>query len=98
LAPRQGCGLSLWELAPLVLAAAVVGALVGVLVPWLLSQAVDLRSMTGGTRQPDLALDPVLFGGVTGAMLLVLLATSLVAARVAGRSDISRQLRMGEER
>lgn len=98
LPPRQGRGLSLWELGPLVLAAAVVGALVGVLVPWLLSQAVDLRSMTGGTRQPDLALDPVLFGGVTGAMLLVLLATSLVAATVAARSDITRQLRMGEER
>lgn len=98
LAPRQGRALSLWELAPLVLAAAVVGGLVGVLVPWLLSRALDLRSMTGGTRQPDLTVDPLLLGGVTAAMLLVLLATSLVAAGLAARSDIATQLRSGEER
>lgn len=98
LAPRQGRALSLWELGPLVLAAAVVGALVGVLVPWLLSHAVDLRSMTGGTRQPDLTVDPLLFGGVIATMLLILLATSLVAAGLAARSDIARQLRSGEER
>jgi putative ABC transport system permease protein len=98
LRPGEGRRLTLWELGPLVVTATAVGGVVGVAVPWLVSQAVDLRAMTGGTRQPDLAIDPLLLGAAMGAVLVVVLAATLVAATVAGRSDITRHLRTVEER
>lgn len=98
LAPGQGRRLTAWELAPLVVSAFAVGGATGLGLSWLVVKAVDLRSMTGGARQPELALDPLLVGGVLGGVLLVIALATLVSATVATRADITRHLRVGEER
>ncbi len=98
LGPRQSRGLTAWELAPLIAAAVVIGTVVGLAVPWLLLQAIDLTSLTGGPAQPSLVLDwPVL--GLVGGVILVAVALAVtVSASIAGRTDLARQLRIGEER
>lgn len=98
LTARQGRGLAAWELAPLLVASAVVGGAVGFALPWLLVRTVDLRAMTGGEQQPALATDPLLLGLVLGAVLVAVVTATLAAAAVAARADITRHLRIGEER
>ncbi|WP_153395855.1 FtsX-like permease family protein [Ornithinicoccus halotolerans] len=98
LTARQGRGLAAWELAPLLAASALVGGAVGFAVPWLLVRTVDFRAMTGGEQQPALAADPMLLGLVLGAVLLAVVTATLAAAAVSARADITRHLRIGEER
>ncbi len=94
----QGRALTVWELAPLLVMAFAVGAVVGLTIPRLLLSAVDLTGMTGGDRQPLLSTDWTILGPVLGAILLTVAATVTVSAAVAARSDLARQLRIGEER
>ncbi len=95
---RSGQTLTAWELGPLVGTALVVGGVLGLVVPWLVLQAVDLRGLTGGLTQPTLHLDPVALGLVTlGVVGTVALAVT-VSAAIAGRTDLAQQLRAGEER
>lgn len=95
---RGGQSLTAWELGPLVATALVVGGVLGLVVPWLVLQAVDLRGLTGGLAQPTLHLDPVALGLVTlGVVGTVALAVT-VSAAIAGRTDLAQQLRVGEER
>jgi putative ABC transport system permease protein len=95
---RAGQTLTAWELGPLVATALVVGGVLGLAVPWLILQAVDVRGLTGGLAQPTLHLDPVALGLVTlGVVGTVALAVT-VSAAIAGRTDLAQQLRAGEER
>lgn len=95
---RQGRALTAWELAPLLAMAFVVGAVVGLVVPWLLLQTVDLSAMTGGTTQPALAVElPVIGAVLLGIMGVVVIGVGL-SAFIASRSDLARQLRIGDDR
>src|SRR5690606_27015065 len=52
--PRQARAVVAWELAPLAAVAILAGGVLGVLVPWVVLSAMDLRALTGGTEQPAL--------------------------------------------
>ncbi len=95
---RQARGLTAWELGPLVAIAFVVGAALGVLVPWLLLRAINLTGLTGGTGQPDLAVDWGVLGPVVLGILVAVAVAIAVSAALSGRADLVTQLRRGEER
>lgn len=98
LRPGQTRALTAWELGPLLVTSLIVGAALGLAVPWVLIRAVDLRGLTGGQVQPALTIDPVGVGAVLlGVILTVLLAVS-VSAWLAGRTNLAQSLRVGEER
>lgn len=98
IAPRQGRALTAWELAPLIATAFLVGAALGVVIPWLLLRAVDLTGMTGADAQPALTLDWTVLGPVLAGILAAVAVAVTVSATVAGRTNLARQLRIGEER
>lgn len=95
---RQARALTAWELGPLVAMAFVVGAALGVLVPWLLLRAIDLTGLTGGTSQPGLSLDWMVLGPVILGILATVAIAIGVSAALSGRADLVAQLRRGEER
>lgn len=95
---RQARALTAWELTPLVVMAVLVGAVLGVVVPWLLLQAIDLTGLTGGTVQPALAVDWATLGLVFLAVLGSVALAIAVSATTSGRADLTTQLRAGEER
>ncbi|MFK5645938.1 FtsX-like permease family protein [Ornithinimicrobium sp. LYQ121] len=98
LAPGQTRTLTMWELAPLLVTSLVVGAALGLVVPWVFVRAVDLTGLTGGTVQPALSVDPLVVGAVLlGVVLTVLLAVT-VSAWLAGRTNLAQALRVGEDR
>lgn len=89
LSGRQGRGLLVYELVPLVAIAVLAGGLVGVFLPRLIEPALGLSSFTGGAAVRT-ALDPLLVGAV-----LVLVVAALAAA-VFVENVINRRLRLGE--
>ncbi|MDO5496186.1 MAG: FtsX-like permease family protein, partial [bacterium] len=89
----QAAQLAAWELAPTVVVSVVAGALVGLLVPWMVAATTDLTPLTGGEREPVLALDPGVVGGVLGVIVLVAVAAVAISAWVAGRASIGTELR-----
>lgn len=95
---RQARGLTAWELGPLVAIAFAVGAGLGVLVPWLLLRAINLTGLTGGTEQPELAVDWGVLGPVALGILAAVAVAIAVSAALSGRIDLVSQLRRGEER
>ena len=94
---RQIRGTVAWELAPLAVVAILAGGLLGVLVPWVVLGAMDLRALTGGADQPALVLDPLIIGGVLGGVGLVAAMAIGVSAMMSSRADTATELRMGEE-
>ena len=98
LSQRQARTLTTWELGPLVAMAFLVGAALGVIVPWLLLQAINLTGLTGGTRQPSLFLDPMTLGPVLLGILIAAALAIALSATLAGRADLGVQLRRVEER
>lgn len=95
---RQTRALTSWELGPLLVTSLVVGAVLGLAVPWVLVRAVDLRGLTGGGTQPALSLDPVTVGGVLLTVVLTVVLAVSVSAWLAGRTNLAQSLRVGEER
>lgn len=70
-----------WEVWPLVAVSTVVGAAVGVALPWLLLATADLRPFTGGAVQPPVVVDPAVLAVVgAGALATVVLAVALTGA------------------
>lgn len=97
IAPGQSRAVTAWELAPLLAMACLTGAVTGLVVPWLLLRAVDLTGVTGGARQPALVVDAVVLGPVVATVVAAVALAVLASAWVAGRSDLARQLRIGQE-
>lgn len=95
LSARQGRGLVGWEIGPWAVVALVVGAALGVLVPWLVLAAVDVTALTGGVVQPDPRYDPLLLGAAAAGFVAVVLAAVAVAAALSQRGEVAAQLRMG---
>jgi putative ABC transport system permease protein len=89
LSGRQGRGLLVYELVPLVTIAVLAGGLVGVFLPRVIGPALGLSSFTSGAAVHT-ALDPLLVGAV-----LVLVVAALAAAVVV-ENVINRRMRLGE--
>ncbi|MFF3644554.1 hypothetical protein [Streptomyces sp. NPDC002564] len=92
---RAVTGLHLLQLLPLVLAALVGGAALGVALPALLGPALDLREFTGGPAAPDRHID-VLFTAALGAGLGVLVAAAVgLESWLGRRRGLGAVLRLG---
>jgi putative ABC transport system permease protein len=102
LAPGRGRLVAALELGPMVAAAALAGAVGGILVPWLLRPALGLVALTGGVTDPPLAPRPATSLGLAAALVLSLAALLALALAVDGvatrRRRLSAVLRLGAER
>ncbi|OJX98372.1 MAG: hypothetical protein BGO96_04145 [Micrococcales bacterium 73-15] len=96
LPPRAELRLVLWEIAPAVGLALVLGAGLGVGLGALLVRVTDLRPFTGTVEQPSIALEPLgLTLTLAGAVLAVVVSV-VVAAWSSGRRSAAVILRVGE--
>lgn len=98
LGPGQTRTLTAWELAPLLVTSILVGAVLGLAVPWVLLRGLDLTGLTGGATQPALVVDPVVVAAVLAGVVLTVVAAVIVSAWLAGRTNLAQALRVGEER
>jgi len=98
LRPGQLRALTAWELGPVVVVALALGVAVGIGIAALMLATVDFRSLTGGSLDPALYLDPLWVGGVGAGLLLAAAAAVTGSSWLAGRTNIAQELRLGEER
>ncbi|MFJ8577762.1 FtsX-like permease family protein [Micromonospora sp. NPDC093277] len=96
LSRRQWRGLLLVELTPLVLVSVLTGALVGALLPVLLTPVLGLRAFTGGVAV-QAAFEPGLVAGVLGLAVLALGFAITVETLNNRRMRLGEVLRLGEE-
>jgi putative ABC transport system permease protein len=96
LAGRQVGWLVVWEVAPLAVTALVAGAVMGVLVPWWVLPAVDLRAFTGGSAQPVLTVDWVRVRLILGGFVLVTAVSLAIAVASNRRLRLGSVLRVGD--
>lgn len=92
---RRLAGLIAWELVPVAVVAVAAGAVLGCLLPFVVTAAVDLRPFIGGAHRPVPVLDPALLGLVLGAFSLVVLFSGAIAVAVGDRVNPSSTLKMG---
>lgn len=87
-----------WEVGPLVVAALLVGGVLGIGIGALMVDTLDLSGLTGGRFQPSLHLDlPVLLGVFVLVLATVSIAV-MVSAWFVGRTNLAQALRIGVER
>ncbi|GAB3965722.1 FtsX-like permease family protein [Plantactinospora veratri] len=96
LSGRQGRGLLVYELVPLIGVAVLAGGLVGVALPRLLGPALGLAGFTGGVPA-RIHLDPLLVVGVLLLVVVALVAALGVENLVNRRMRLGEVLRLGEE-
>jgi putative ABC transport system permease protein len=96
LSGRQGRGLLVYELVPLVTIAVLAGGLVGVFLPRVIGPALGLSSFTSGAAVRT-ALDPFLVGAVLVLVVAALATAVLVENVVNRRMRLGEVLRVGEE-
>jgi putative ABC transport system permease protein len=96
LSGRQGRGLLVYELVPLVGIALLAGGLVGVFLPRLLGPALGLSAFTSGAAVRTY-LDPILVGAVLALVVAALAAALLVENVVNRRLRLGEVLRVGED-
>jgi putative ABC transport system permease protein len=96
LAQRQGRGLLLFELAPVVVSAVAAGAAVGLFLPALVGPALNLTSFTDGF-DAGIRLDPMVIGGALGLVLAGLATGLAVEAGFNRRTRLGEVLRVGSE-
>jgi putative ABC transport system permease protein len=92
---RRLATLIAWELVPVAVVALIAGAALGILLPFIVTAAVDLRPFTGSVARPVPVLDALALGGELAAFSLVVLAAGLVAIAVGDRINPSTTLKMG---
>lgn len=93
---RQVTQLAAWEQAPPALTAVLVGGGFGVGLAALIRGVVDLRAFTGGTVQPDLAVQPWGLVAVIGGFLLVTALAIGVSALLARQASAAVLMRTEE--
>ncbi len=98
LSKKQGRSVVIWEFMPLGISALVGGLILGIVLPLLVLQSIDLRPFTGGNKQPGLTIDPVLTASLIIAVIIAL-ALAVVAGVLAARTtSLVTVLRTEEER
>lgn len=86
-----------WELAPIAVLAVVAGTLLGLVLPWIVTAAVDLRPFVGGSEAPRPVVDPLLVGGVILVFAVVVGLAGALAVAIGRRRDPNATLKMGAE-
>ncbi|CAM5542142.1 hypothetical protein SSPIM334S_03986 [Streptomyces spiroverticillatus] len=97
LGDRATGALNLVQLLPMVAAAAIGGSALGLLLPGLLGDALDLRGFTGGALDPELRTDYAAFALLGGGFLLLVAAAVAVETALARRRKLGAVLRLGEQ-
>lgn len=87
---------TLGELSPLVGAAVVSGALIGVVVPVVLTSALGLSRVTGELGTTELVVTPLPFALAVGVAVLALLVSVAAEAAVRRRDRLGDVLRVGD--
>jgi putative ABC transport system permease protein len=93
---RQVTQLAAWEQAPPAVTAVLVGGGFGVGLAALIRGVVDLRAFTGGTVQPEMAVQPWGMVAVIGGFLLVIAIAIGVSATLARRASAAVLMRTEE--
>ena len=93
---RLGWWLALAELAPVLIAALVGGAIAGVGIVLLLEPAMGLRELAGGLGDPTPTISLTLIAGLAGTAVGLLLLAVLLEIAVRRRDRLSDVLRVGE--
>ncbi len=96
LSARQGRGLLVYELVPLMVVALLAGGLVGVALPQLIGPALGLSGFTAGVPGRS-TVDPLLVAAVAAAVVLAVGAALLVESATNRRMRLGEALRLGEE-
>ncbi len=94
---RATGALNLVQLLPMTVAAALGGAALGLLLPRLLGDALDLRGFTGGPFDPVLRTDYAATAVLGGGFLLLVAAAVAVETALAGHRTLGTVLRLGEQ-
>ncbi len=93
---RQQRGILVWEFAPVVLTSVLVGTIVGVTLPYVVTSVVDLRPFVGGRFAPDPVIDPLIVAGASVAVIIVAVIAGAIALAVGRRIAPAATLKMGE--
>lgn len=96
MSPRQLRGIQAWELGPVAITAVVVGTILGLVLPVIVTSVLDLRPFVGGELQPGPSIDPLWVLGAVGAFVLVVVLAGIVAAALGRRFAPAGTLKMGE--
>ncbi|THG30987.1 ABC transporter permease [Naasia lichenicola] len=84
-----------WELGPVALVSLLAGAVLGLVLPYIVTAAVDLRPFTEGTAPVAPVLDPTTIVGVLALFSMVVLGSGIVAVAIGDRIAPSTTLKMG---
>jgi putative ABC transport system permease protein len=93
----QSLGLVVWEIVPIVVAAAAVGLGLGLAMPRLLVATTDFAPFTGGAARLAVATDWGQLAWLLAGVLGVAALATLVAVLVARRTDPTGTVKMGAE-
>ncbi|WP_327063899.1 hypothetical protein OG196_03470 [Kitasatospora purpeofusca] len=93
---RAVLGLQLLQLLPLVLAAAVGGTALGLLLPAALGSGLRLGALTGGPFEPAVHIDWTITAGLGLALVVVMTAAAVLEAAISRRRGLGAVLRLGE--
>ncbi len=94
---RQAQALVVWEMLPPSLVSLVLGAGLGIGLPWLVFSAVDLRPLTGAETQPPVTVDWALVAGAAGTFVAIVTVAVAAAVLTSRRLRPGTVLRVGEE-
>lgn len=93
---RQLRGVVAWELGPIAVTAVLVGTAFGLLLPRVITHALDLRPFVGGRESPSPVVEPVLVAAGVAAFVVVVAMAGLVAVAVGRRLAPAETVKMGE--
>jgi putative ABC transport system permease protein len=96
MSPRQLRAIQAWELGPVAITAVVAGTALGLVLPLIVTSALDLRPFVGGDTQPPAAIEPLWVLGAVGAFALVVLVAGVIAGILGRRFAPAGTLKMGE--
>ena len=94
--PPQVRALVAWEFGPVAISALLVGAGVGIVLPYIVTAVLDLRGFFGGTTLPTPSIDPFWIAGALGIYAVTIVAAVLIAAALGKRFAPASTLKMGE--
>ncbi|MFD5920318.1 hypothetical protein ACFVYP_38755 [Kitasatospora sp. NPDC058201] len=93
---RAVLGLQLLQLVPLVLAAAVGGTALGLLLPVALGSGLRLGAITGGPFEPAVHIDWTITAGLGVALAVLMTTAAVLEAAISRRRGLGAVLRLGE--
>ncbi len=94
--PRQVRALVAWEFGPVAVVSLIVGASLGITLPYLVTAVLDLRGFLGGTSLPTPSLDVGWVAIAVGVYAVTVVAAVLVSTALGRRFAPASTLKMGE--